>query len=192
MDTQAPTKFEKADSSSREENGALAPLSTPVDSDSCRSVHRQSRQERLGAGYRVHSQSPLHASSRSSSAPRRTLSLSRSGTPDPTHDAGESAGTGEVEEKRRAPPGFKRSSFSRRNSNKGTTEVQKKPSKSWMTNLRRSRYRPSLVLKNSGSVARDHLASERTFLAYVRTSMGLASMGVGEYACLSYREALLS
>ncbi|KAF8074078.1 hypothetical protein FPV67DRAFT_1409837, partial [Lyophyllum atratum] len=31
---------------------------------------------------------------------------------------------------------------------------------------------------NSGSVARDHLASERTFLAYVRTSLLLATTGV--------------
>ncbi|KAF8800059.1 hypothetical protein BYT27DRAFT_7118545 [Phlegmacium glaucopus] len=38
---------------------------------------------------------------------------------------------------------------------------------------------PTLVLQNSGSVARDHLASERTFLAYVRTSIGLAVAGVG-------------
>ncbi|KAG5639862.1 hypothetical protein DXG03_002776, partial [Asterophora parasitica] len=38
--------------------------------------------------------------------------------------------------------------------------------------------RPSLVLENSGSVARDHLASERTFLAYVRTSLLLATTGV--------------
>lgn len=37
----------------------------------------------------------------------------------------------------------------------------------------------SLTLKNTGSVARDHLASERTFLAYVRTSLSLASAGVG-------------
>ncbi|THV03580.1 hypothetical protein K435DRAFT_747624 [Dendrothele bispora CBS 962.96] len=37
---------------------------------------------------------------------------------------------------------------------------------------------PSLVLENSGSVARDHLASERTFLAYVRTSLAIASTGV--------------
>lgn len=41
--------------------------------------------------------------------------------------------------------------------------------------------RPSLVLQNAGSVARDHLASERTFLAYVRTSLTLASTGVGEW-----------
>jgi len=37
----------------------------------------------------------------------------------------------------------------------------------------------SLSLKNQGSVARDHLASERTFLAYVRTSLAIASTGVG-------------
>ncbi|KAJ7089653.1 hypothetical protein B0H15DRAFT_265140 [Mycena belliarum] len=36
----------------------------------------------------------------------------------------------------------------------------------------------SLFLENSGSVARDHLASERTFLAYVRTSLVVASTGV--------------
>lgn len=38
----------------------------------------------------------------------------------------------------------------------------------------------SLRLENSGSVARDHLASERTFLAYMRTSLAIASAGVGE------------
>ena len=38
----------------------------------------------------------------------------------------------------------------------------------------------TLTLENNGSVARDHLASERTFLAYVRTSLGCSTMGVGE------------
>ncbi|KAF8798847.1 hypothetical protein BYT27DRAFT_7122333 [Phlegmacium glaucopus] len=37
-----------------------------------------------------------------------------------------------------------------------------------------------LRLENSGSVARDHLASERTFLAYMRTSLAIASSGIGE------------
>lgn len=40
------------------------------------------------------------------------------------------------------------------------------------------RWNPALTLENSGSVARDHLASERTFLAYVRTSLTIASTGV--------------
>lgn len=38
----------------------------------------------------------------------------------------------------------------------------------------------SLRLQNSGSVARDHLALERTFLAYMRTSLAIASAGIGE------------
>ena len=41
------------------------------------------------------------------------------------------------------------------------------------------RFNPALVLQNSGSVARDHLASERTFLSYVRTSLALTSAGIG-------------
>ncbi|TFK16917.1 hypothetical protein FA15DRAFT_676445 [Coprinopsis marcescibilis] len=35
-----------------------------------------------------------------------------------------------------------------------------------------------LILLNNGSVARDHLASERTFMAYVRTSLALSSAGI--------------
>lgn len=37
-----------------------------------------------------------------------------------------------------------------------------------------------LVLENKGCVARDHLASERTYLAYVRTSLACANAGVGK------------
>jgi hypothetical protein len=43
------------------------------------------------------------------------------------------------------------------------------------------RLNPAMELVNSGSVARDHLASERTFLAYVRTSLGICSMGIGAF-----------
>jgi len=39
----------------------------------------------------------------------------------------------------------------------------------------------TLRLENQGSVARDHLASERTFLAYIRTSIAIASAGVGKF-----------
>ncbi|KAF7318684.1 hypothetical protein HMN09_00380100 [Mycena chlorophos] len=41
-----------------------------------------------------------------------------------------------------------------------------------------NRARVSRMLENKGSVARDHLASERTFLAYVRTSLAIAAAGV--------------
>jgi len=49
----------------------------------------------------------------------------------------------------------------------------------------------SIVLENKGNVARDHLASERTYLAYVRTSLATASAGVGVcFAVRSYSRSL--
>ncbi|KAF8993362.1 hypothetical protein BDQ17DRAFT_1252957 [Cyathus striatus] len=54
------------------------------------------------------------------------------------------------------------------------------------------RLKPALVLENSGSTARDHLASERTFLAYVRTSLALAGTGVGDPCPVIYISDLAS
>lgn len=34
------------------------------------------------------------------------------------------------------------------------------------------------LLKNTGSTARDHLASERTFLAWIRTGLGFIALGI--------------
>lgn len=37
----------------------------------------------------------------------------------------------------------------------------------------------SLILENKGSVARDHMANERTFLAWLRTSLTFVTIGIG-------------
>ncbi|KAI3657935.1 hypothetical protein MP638_000247 [Amoeboaphelidium occidentale] len=40
------------------------------------------------------------------------------------------------------------------------------------------KYSPALVLENKGATARDHLANERTYLAYLRTSLSILTVGV--------------
>jgi len=68
----------------------------------------------------------------------------------------------------------------RQDSSISTSEGERKQSRKRRrrTDSLKARLKPSLTLVNSGSVARDHLASERTFLAYVRTSLAMASMGI--------------
>ncbi|KAL1927915.1 hypothetical protein VTP01DRAFT_3320 [Rhizomucor pusillus] len=43
----------------------------------------------------------------------------------------------------------------------------------------------SLLLENTASVARDHLANERTFLAWLRTSMALITVGVAAVTAIT-------
>lgn len=50
----------------------------------------------------------------------------------------------------------------------------------WLCNSEAHDCQSPTLLENSNSVARDHLASERTFLAYVRTSLAVVSAGVGK------------
>lgn len=48
------------------------------------------------------------------------------------------------------------------------------------------------LYKNTGSVARDHLASERTFLAWIRTGLGFVALGIAieRFAQLDLSELL--
>lgn len=48
------------------------------------------------------------------------------------------------------------------------------------------------LFENTGSVARDHLASERTFLAWMRTGLGFIALGVAieRFSQLELTEAL--
>ncbi|GME22684.1 Ergosterol biosynthesis ERG4/ERG24 [Neofusicoccum parvum] len=50
------------------------------------------------------------------------------------------------------------------------------------------------VYKNAGSVARDHLASERTFLAWLRTGLGFVALGIAveRFSQLDVPELLLA
>jgi len=59
-----------------------------------------------------------------------------------------------------------------------TSISQKKSKKKLLHKNKLEKWNPALTLENAGSVARDHLASERTFLAYVRTSLTIVSTGV--------------
>ncbi|KAL5339891.1 hypothetical protein BJX70DRAFT_397357 [Aspergillus crustosus] len=56
------------------------------------------------------------------------------------------------------------------------SRLDEEPRASWYSRFA-DRY-GSLELENKGSVARDHLALERTFLAWLRTSLAFASIGI--------------
>lgn len=49
------------------------------------------------------------------------------------------------------------------------------------------------IYQNTGSTARDHLASERTFLAWIRTGLGFLALGIAieRFSQLDLRELLI-
>ncbi|CAO3617046.1 unnamed protein product [Cunninghamella echinulata] len=68
------------------------------------------------------------------------------------------------------------------NNNNGSTSRQEKEPQNTLFQFIDKWYRKlsaSKLLENKASVARDHLANERTFLAWLRTSLSLITVGVG-------------
>jgi len=63
----------------------------------------------------------------------------------------------------------------RRRGSTRSQEAQEKEDPWWKRTLEKY---GSVELENKGSVARDHLALERTFLAWLRTSLSFASIGI--------------
>ncbi|KAK9453912.1 hypothetical protein V1511DRAFT_522441 [Dipodascopsis uninucleata] len=55
-----------------------------------------------------------------------------------------------------------------------------------------SKHMPNMLLENKGAVARDHLANERNFLAWTRTSLSFATIGLAvTQAFRGYGEGIL-
>jgi len=101
------------------------------------------------------------------SSPRNQESASRSGNEQVFLDDDEIDQPG-------PPPGNQHiRDLSAASSSTGNADTHPLPTRSFINKLN-----PQLILENSGSVARDHLANERTWLAYVRTSLAVASTGV--------------
>lgn len=129
---------------------------------------------------------------RASPGPQRTISFSEESHPNRSqhstsisgpsnHEPFASSATGEAlvggrdydrdqnEQSSPSPP-------DRPSSSSSASEPSEELKQSWYRQIAAS-YR-SISLENKGSVARDHLALERTFLAWLRTSLAFASIGI--------------
>ncbi|KAI9369188.1 hypothetical protein BJX61DRAFT_536617 [Aspergillus egyptiacus] len=98
-------------------------------------------------------------------------------TPIVSHDSSHPRQYNSTENMMRNADGASVKSPSRRGSSRQDSRVDsEEPRASWFSRLA-DRY-GTLELENKGSVARDHLALERTFLAWLRTSLAFASIGI--------------
>ncbi|KAK4215995.1 hypothetical protein QBC37DRAFT_417891 [Rhypophila decipiens] len=91
---------------------------------------------------------------------RRAVGSRRPSDQDQSHQIGQTGGGGDVDGRQQ------QQQQQDGNDNGGGTW------KKWL------QYFQSIELENKGSVARDHLALERTFLAWLRTSLAFASIGI--------------
>ncbi|EFI27248.1 hypothetical protein CC1G_15076 [Coprinopsis cinerea okayama7 len=167
------------------EGGTLTPPPTPASTPAhSRSPAPRTRRRPLDFIGKTHS--PLHAS-HLGGLRRRESSGSASRTREEGTSEVEDDAEGEtVIPKERSGKGigdrlFRRQVFlkrERRRRRRKDREREEALRRSVIDKIKKSYFNPGLVLENSGSVARDHLATERTYLAYVRTSLALASMGV--------------
>ncbi|KAH6690387.1 hypothetical protein F5X68DRAFT_202827 [Plectosphaerella plurivora] len=101
---------------------------------------------------------------RSAASSRQSAASSRTELPAPAQDLGEDQLVG------RDAAGVGSGNRRRRDRNK------KAKDKTWHKGV--LSHFASIELENKGSVARDHLALERTFLAWLRTSLAFASIGI--------------
>jgi uncharacterized membrane protein YidH (DUF202 family) len=130
-------------------------------------------------GTKAHSQSPMSSYVRSNSdADESTPMRASDGHPDRRYNTSD-----ESRPRSRATPSTADpsdpSSDTLVNSSRNDTQQESNDEEKKESWLRRIAEKCGTVtLENKGSVARDHLALERTFLAWLRTSLAFASIGI--------------
>ncbi|CAG8228542.1 unnamed protein product [Penicillium salamii] len=127
----------------------------------------------LGSSRSHASSSPRNRASNTNSLPTSSQTESTPiNTPDPTRRNYQTTEQSASSQLKTSPNNAPPISANQPNNPESSTE----PRQSWYGHLA-DRY-GSLELENKGSVARDHLALERTFLAWMRTSLAFASIGI--------------
>ncbi|KAL0090323.1 hypothetical protein J3Q64DRAFT_1729360 [Phycomyces blakesleeanus] len=120
----------------------------------------------------------------SSSSTCTITSINNGGTQDPPQSSSSAITEAEAATETTALLASSSSSYSSSSSSKTAlklaSECPTRPPHPWLTFLEEfiEEYSTSRYLENKNSVARDHLANERTYLAWLRTSLATISCGV--------------